>query len=269
MNDPQREKIREALKPGSCREQDGIFVCRDGAAAGESDPLKKALRRWPRLYEFLLWITSTMFFYGVSADEALRRAFPDPMDRRSRVILNLGSGTSGFDDGVINVDIATFPDVAVIANAMDLPFRNMSADMIISESMLEHVPHPETAIAEMIRVLKYGGYVYIEMPFMYPFHSSPGDYARFTLPGLTARFPGFDVLASGARAGPVTALTVQLAYTLALLLSFGWRPLYGFLAHLFFVLLFPLKALDQIFRIFPGLNHESANHLYFFARKND
>lgn len=261
-------KILSLLKPGVCTEKDGVFLCAvDGG--GESDPLKKVFRRLPRLYEFLLWITSTAFFYGMSADTALRRAFPDANaeDRRDKAIINLGSGTSWFDRDIINVDIAAFPRVSVVADAMDLPFRDGSIDMIISESMLEHVAYPERAIGEIIRVIKPGGYVYIEMPFMFPFHNSPADYTRFTLPGLAARFPGFEIIQSGARAGAITALTVQLAYTLALLFSFGSRLLYGLLVHVFFVLLFPLKALDQIFRLFPGLNHEAANHIYFFACK--
>lgn len=258
--------ILSLLKPGACAQKDGVFLCAN-IGAGESDPLKKILRRWPRLYEFLLWITSAAFFYGMSAEQAMRRAFPDAADRRGKTILNLGAGTSKFNNGVINADIAPFPGVSVIADAMDLPFRDASIDMTVSESMLEHIAYPERAISEIIRVIKPGGYLYIEMPFMYPFHNSPADYTRFTLPGLAARFPGFEVIKSGARAGPITALAVQTAYTLALLFSFGSRRLYGLLVHIFFMLLFPLKALDQICRLFPDLNHESANHIYFFARK--
>lgn len=267
MTDAQQEKIRAILKPDVCSERDGVFVCREGGAVGESDPLKKILRRWPRLYEFLLWITSTAFFYGLGAEQAMRRAFPDAVDRKNRTILNIGAGTSDFGDDVINTDVAPFDGVAVVADAEDLPFANASADMALSESMLEHVRRPEKAIAEMRRVIKPGGYVYLEMPFMFPFHASPSDYTRFTIEGLRDRFEGFAVLQAGGRAGPITALTVLLAYTLALLFSFGSEHLYRPLAHFFFVALFPLKILDQIFRLFPSYNHEAANHIYFFARK--
>ncbi len=262
------EKIRAALKPGACKEKNGVFFCTE-IGTGETDPLKKILRRWPRLYEFLLWITSTVFFYGMSAEQAMRRAFLNAEDRARKIILNLGSGTSDFGENVVNVDVAPFAGVRVVADAENLPFLDASADMVISESMLEHVRRPEAAIAEMRRVLKPGGYVYIEMPFMFPFHASPNDYTRFTIEGLRDRFAGFDALAAGARAGPVTALTVQLAYALALLFSFGSRRLYGFFTHCFFVALFPLKILDQIFRLLPVYNHEAASHIYFFARKNN
>lgn len=269
MTDAHREKIRSILKPGACAERGGVFVCREGAAAGESDPLKKILRRLPRLYEFLLWITSTAFFYGVSAEQAMRRAFPETTERKNKIILNIGAGTSDFGDGIINADVAPFAGVAVVADAEDLPFADASADMIITESMLEHVRRPERAIDEMRRVVRPGGYVYIEMPFLFPFHASPSDYTRFTVEGLRDRFQGFEVVQAGARAGPITALAVQLGYTLALLLSFGWQSLYQILMHAFFVLLFPLKILDQAFRLFPMLNHEAANHIYFFARKKE
>ncbi|OGZ96918.1 MAG: hypothetical protein A3J10_03420 [Candidatus Sungbacteria bacterium RIFCSPLOWO2_02_FULL_54_10] len=271
MTDSQKNNIRALLKQSACVERDDVFICREGTKtidnrfrAGESDPLKKILRRVPRLYEFLLWITTTVFFYGLSAEQAMRRAFPDA---KNRIILNLGSGTSDFGNTVINVDVAPFANVHVVADAEDLPFLDASADMIVSESMIEHVRRPERGIDEMRRVIKHGGYVYVEMPFIFPFHASPSDYTRFTIEGLRDRFEGFDVIKAGARAGPATALTVQLAYTLALLLSFGSRHMYGTLTHLFFVALFPLKILDQIFRIFPSKNHEAANHIYFFARK--
>lgn len=259
MNDT----IRSLLKEGVYTERDGVLFCRE-STAGESDPLKKILRRWPRLYEFLLWITTTVFFYGMSAEDARHRAFPQ---RTGKTILNLGAGTSDFGDDIINVDVTAFAGVHVVASAEDLPFRDASIDMIITESMLEHVVRPERAIDEMRRIIKPGGYVYIEMPFMFPYHASPDDYTRFTVSGLRERFSGFEVIASGARAGPITALTVQMAYTLALLLSFGSQSLYRLLTHIFFVLLFPLKAMDQISRLFPTLNHEAANHIYFFARK--
>lgn len=261
------DKIRSILIPSRCKQQQGIFICSESGITGESDPAKKLLRQWPRLYEFLLWITTNIYFYGLSPQEALCRAFPDSGDRRLRIILNLGSGTSDFGENIINVDIAPFSGVRVVADTRELPFREETADMIISESMLEHVPFPERAIAEMRRVLKPGGFVYIEMPFLHPFHGSPSDYTRFTLEGLRERFSGFRVLDAGTRAGPITALVVQIAYILALLFSFRSQKLYALLAHVFFVALSPLKILDQLSRLFPSLNHEAANHIRFFARK--
>lgn len=258
------ETIRSILIPSRCIEREGVFACSAGISTGESDPAKRFMRRWPRLYEFLLWITTNIYFYGLSPEGAIRRAFPDGSQR---IILNLGSGTSDFGAGVINVDLAPFPGVQVVADAINLPFRDASLDMIISESLLEHVPRPEKAIEEMRRVLKPGGFVYIEMPFLHPFHGSPNDYTRFTLEGLRQGFAGFRVLDAGARAGPVTTLVVQLAYILAVLFSFRSWKLYALLAHFFFVILSPLKIFDQISRLFPAYSHEAANHIYFFARK--
>ena len=40
----------------------------------------------------------------------------------------------------------------------------------------------------MFRVLKPGGYIYSEVPFLQGFHADPDDYQRYTLQGLKILF---------------------------------------------------------------------------------
>lgn len=65
-----------------------------------------------------------------------------------------------------------------------LPVADNSFDLVISNSVLEHIETPETAISEANRVLKPGGLFYCQTNFFYQEHGNPSDYYRFTLSGL-------------------------------------------------------------------------------------
>ncbi len=45
----------------------------------------------------------------------------------------------------------------VQADAEDLPFKSNQFDLVYNINLLEHVPYPEKAVSEAIRVLKKGG----------------------------------------------------------------------------------------------------------------
>ncbi len=229
------------------------------------EDIKEYLKKWPRLYQLLIYLSRTIFLVGLGPKQALDCAFGDQA-LAGKQILNLGSGTGPLKQGIINVDIQPYPTVQVVADASNLPFGDNSIDMIVSESLLEHVPYPEAVIAEIRRVLKPGGWLYISLPFVYPFHGSPNDYTRFTLEGLKARFHDFEVIRAGARSGPFTALVIQTAYTAALLFSFGSAILYPMLLSLFLIILSPFKLFDLLFSLYPWAE-EAASQIYFFARK--
>ncbi|MBX4210353.1 class I SAM-dependent methyltransferase [Candidatus Parcubacteria bacterium] len=228
------------------------------------DRIKAVLKKVPRFYEAIIFLTSTMYFYGLSAQAALTKAFES--DVKNKTIINLGSGPSDFGNGVINVDSFPYDTVHIVANAEALPILDNSVDMVLSESMLEHIPYPELAISEIARIIKPGGFLYIEIPFMFPYHGSPSDYTRFTISALRKRFDSFEVIGSGTRSGPITALVVQLMYALSILLSFGSQRLYSFHLSFTMIILSPLKILDFLMLPFP-YSVDAANHIYFFARK--
>ena len=47
------------------------------------------------------------------------------------------------------------------ANVMSLPYDNQSFDVVMAAHVLEHLPDPQRALAEMVRVLKPGGMVFL------------------------------------------------------------------------------------------------------------
>ena len=61
-----------------------------------------------------------------------------------------------------------------------LPFACASFDTIISSDVIEHLPDPLLAFSEMSRLLKPGGILLLNTPFLYMLHEIPYDYYRFT-----------------------------------------------------------------------------------------
>lgn len=76
----------------------------------------------------------------------------------------------------------------VYADAQCLPIRSAVADVALIVNVLEHLPNPDTSLAEIRRVLRVGGVCVAEIPFIYPIHDQPFDYSRWTAPGIKALF---------------------------------------------------------------------------------
>lgn len=77
------------------------------------------------------------------------------------------------------------PDI--VGDIHNLPLPDNSVDAMLLIHLLEHVEEPHRAIKEAFRVLKPGGYCYIEVPFLFYYHPMKGyykDYFRFTRDGL-------------------------------------------------------------------------------------
>jgi SAM-dependent methyltransferase len=104
-----------------------------------------------------------------------------------------------FGDNWISVD--RYDHSAVIDRHDDihsLGFPDGHFNAIVCWSVLEHVPEPERAIAEMRRVLKPGGGIWVQLPFLFPYHADPHDFWRVTPSGLRQWMRGFDEIACGA-----------------------------------------------------------------------
>ncbi|TSC57844.1 MAG: type 11 methyltransferase [Candidatus Peregrinibacteria bacterium Greene0416_19] len=121
----------------------------------------------------------------------LRRELEAFAPHLSGVILDIGGGTGkryrGFFPHAtsiraldINPDLK--PDIVGDAEAMPIP--DASIDGVVCSQMLEHVPHPSRALAEMYRVLKPGGKAILTVPQLNELHEEPHDYYRYTKHGL-------------------------------------------------------------------------------------
>jgi SAM-dependent methyltransferase len=84
-----------------------------------------------------------------------------------------------------------------------LPFPDASFDTALSMQVLEHVREPWTAVSEMARILRPGGTAIVSVPFVYPFHSDPHDYFRYSEEGLKSLFErsGLKIILCGKYGG--------------------------------------------------------------------
>ena len=183
------------------------------------------------------------------------------------VILNLGSGRTSYGLRVVNLDIGPFPNVDVVAMGERLPVADASLDAVITQGVLEHVPDLPATLAEIDRVLRPGGLVYHEIPFIQGFHGSPTDYRRFTLTGIGELASGYEVLDAGVACGPSSAMLWISSEWLALLFSFGNDVLFKAGRRGFAWLLSPIKLADAWLENHPHADL-IASAFYIVARKS-
>lgn len=103
-------------------------------------------------------------------------------------------------------------------DVMDMPFENDEFDAVYCQSVLEHVPYPQQAIAEMTRVLKPGGEIWIQLPFILFYHEYPSDYWRVSPDGMRVWMEGFEEYACGSFSYTGSPFTVTTFF-------YGRKPL--------------------------------------------
>lgn len=120
-----------------------------------------------------------------------------------QVGLNVGAGYSRLHPQIKNLDIQDGPNIDYVGSAERLPFENTSFDLIITQETLEHVSDPFLAMGEISRILKPGGKLYCQLPFIIGFHPGPNDYWRFSEQGIKEliKRSGLKILNSGITVG--------------------------------------------------------------------
>ncbi len=158
-------------------------------------------------------------------------------------------------------DVYASPLTSFIADGHQIPLPAASVDGVWIEAVLEHVLEPHVVVAEIHRVLRPGGIVYAETPFMQQVHEAAYDFTRFTHSGHRWLFRRFEEISSGSVAGPGTALIWSSRYF--------WHALTGSrkLAIASTLPIFWLRYFDGLAR--PSLALDGASGCYFLGRKSD
>jgi uncharacterized protein YbaR (Trm112 family) len=106
----------------------------------------------------------------------------------------------------IDSDVSFGPLTKLICDGHDLPFKDECFDGVVAQAVFEHVADPVRVASEVRRVLKPGGLIYADTPFLEPAHATPFDFHRFTYIGYRQLFCGFDRIALQPMGGPGHAL---------------------------------------------------------------
>lgn len=112
---------------------------------------------------------------------------------------------SGHDHDKLNSLIDVYYD------GQNWPFEAGSIDNIFSSETFEHVFNLDENLAEMHRVLKPGGLLLATIPFAFPEHEKPYDFARYTEFGMRhllekAGFTDIDIRKSGTAVTAISQL---------------------------------------------------------------
>lgn len=228
-----------------------------------TDGIREYFKRWPRFYYVIMLVLGPALFVNLSARGFLRK-YPRP-----GLTLNIGSGPRVIASTVINVDIIHYEGVKVVADASRVPFPDASVARLIYDNVFEHVADPELVMAEASRLLEEGGYIYLAVPFLYPYHSSPSDHTRWTDLGLETicKRHNLRVVEQGVRAGPFSVLVLWIAYFLASVFCFGSKKLYWSLVNIFVILFFWVKIPDIAASYLPFAENFSSI-IYVVAQKS-
>ncbi len=167
---------------------------------------------------------------------------------------------------ILETDVSFGERTALICDAHDLPFDNDAFDGVIAQAVLEHVIDPPRCVSEMHRVLKNGGIVYAETPFMQQVHMGSHDFTRYTELGHRRLFRHFSEIKRGAAGGPGMALAWSYRY---FLLSFtSNKNLRIFIKVFTNFTSFFLKYFDKVLNKKQGV-YDAASGYYFLGRKSD
>ena len=117
------------------------------------------------------------------------------------------------------LDFCAGEGVDFVGDVSALPFEADRYDIVLSTQVLEHVQDPQIVCAEMARVLKPGGHLFLTTPQSSPIHNEPWNYFNFTHYGLALLFEkaGLQVIKKEAQGGHFTLLAFQLHWTVRFL----------------------------------------------------
>lgn len=106
-----------------------------------------------------------------------------------KLFLDLGAGLRQiYFPNVVNTEIYPSYSTDVICVGEHLPFEDEQFDYVFAFAVLEHTRRPWEVAREMIRVLKPGGTVIVDWPFLQALHGYPHHYFNATPEGNRSLF---------------------------------------------------------------------------------
>src|SRR5687768_10846049 len=146
--------------------------------------------RWKALEDRA--IASGTFFQMTAAGRSLGETMDALIARHARgVVLDAGAGRLAHRTALtgnprvtryVSIDYgASHGELSAVADLLSgLPFPDEAFDTVVCSQVLEHVPEPQAALAEITRVLAPGGTLLLSAPHLTFVHGAPEDYYRYT-----------------------------------------------------------------------------------------
>ena len=141
--------------------------------------------------------------------------------KHGELVLDAGAGRAPYQDLFSHAIYETADFLAVkgkkytspdyVCDLTEIPVEDARFDHVILTQVLEHVPEPPRVLAELHRVLKPGGRLWLTAPLFYAEHEQPYDFFRYTQFGLRRLLgdAGFEVLQIDWMEGYLGTLSYQ------------------------------------------------------------
>src|SRR5215217_4654536 len=114
--------------------------------------------------------------------------------RPGQLVLDAGSGRAPYRDLFAHARYETADFVAIkgkkyaaqdyVCDLAAIPVEDGRFDHVLLTQVLEHIPEPPAVLAELHRVLRPGGTLWLTAPLFYAEHQKPYDFFRYTQFGL-------------------------------------------------------------------------------------
>lgn len=117
-------------------------------------------------------------------ENRLRQFILKKVPPKAKLIADIGSGSGRLTKELLNLNrlvvsvdvslenlkkiVANFGQdnhYSVVADALNLPFRDSAFDCVIASEVMEHIPEPKKLLDELYRVTKSGGILIITIPY--------------------------------------------------------------------------------------------------------
>jgi len=248
-------------------------LLKDGNLVVQEPSLQKSSRLRRIAMRVLRWVPRVKLSTATRPNMVrLRRMLDD-----DALVLFVGGGVGSLGNGVhllgkrlldgsVNLEVWPGPVVDLIADAHDVPFPDEYFDCVILQAVLEHTRDSNRVAHEVQRVLKAGGIIYVEVPFLQPVHMK-SDFRRYTVMGLEELFAGLERVDSGVNGGAASTFAIATASFVGTLLSFGKKPVYELVRSAASVVLWPIKYIDHFLVRLP-VAYIAAAGVYLIARKS-
>jgi SAM-dependent methyltransferase len=216
----------------------------------------------PWLRSFLVGRVYAMHNRSAPVRRALAGVLAE-LERSGEWGLDAGAGEKKLHPRLLAIDVSAGASLDCVASIEALPLAAASFRVVVSQEVVEHVADPWRAVSELARVLKPGGRLYLQAPFVIGYHAGPRDYWRFTGEGLRQLLEssGLEVERLEPSVGAGSGMYRIAVEFWAGLAAAVWHRLYLPVKALAAVLLRPLCFVDCVIASSPAAHRIPGGYL--------